>query len=179
MRKFLVVMIILLASLEVFAISSEAIQNAAVSLNVPYDVLARLVAEYNDGTSVASSASDVLGLNAVYNDFITNGVAADMKYNGQVITMRFLVSSMHANSMYGEQYSWIDDSYPYRYQIEGPNGNSNDYSVFLYFSCYPDNSETGKLMNVRSGDYLTVQGTCSVETLGTFIYIKLLGAKIL
>lgn len=179
MRKFMFVLIILLCTAGVFAVSTEDIQNAAATLNVPYDVLAELVAEYNSGTSTGSSSSAALDLNTMYNDFISNGVAADMKYNGQNITVRFPVSSMHANSMYGEEYSWIDDSYPYRYQIEGPNGNSNDYSVFLYFSCYPDNSETGKLMNVKSGDYLTVQGTCSVETMGALIYINLLGAKIL
>ena len=179
MRKFMFVLIILLCTAGVFAVSTEDIHNAAATLNVPYDVLAELVAEYNSGTSTGSSSSAALDLNTLYNDFISNGVAADMKYNGQNITVRFTVSSMHANSMYGEEYSWIDDSYPYRYQIEGPNGNSNDYSVFLYFSCYPDNSETGKLMNVKSGDYLTVQGTCSVETMGALIYINLLGAKIL
>ena len=179
MRKFIFVLIILFATAGIFAVSTEDIQNAAATLNVPYDVLAELVAEYNEGTPAESASSSVVDLDTLYDDFIANGVAADMKYNGQEITVRFSVSSMHANSMYGEQYSWIDDSYPYRYQIEGPNGFSNDYSVFLYFSCYPDNAETGKLMNVKSGDYLTVQGTCSVETFGTLIYINLFGAKIL
>lgn len=178
MRKFIFVLIILFATAGIFAVSTEDIQNAAATLNVPYDVLAELVAEYNKGTPADSESSSVVDLDTLYDDFIANGVAADMKYNGQEITVRFSVSSMHANSMYGNLYSW-DDSYPYRYQIEGPNGFSNDYSVFLYFSCYPDNAETGKLMDVKSGDYLTVQGTCSVETLGTLININLLGAKIL
>ena len=178
MRKFIFALIILFATAGIFAVSTEDIQNAAATLNVPYDVLAELVAEYNEGTPADSESSSVVDLDTLYDDFIANGVAADMKYNGQEITVRFSVSSMHANSMYGNLYSW-DDSYPYRYQIEGPNGFSNDYSVFLYFSCYPDNAETGKLMNVKSGDYLTVRGTCSVDTLGTLIYINLLGAKIL
>ena len=178
MRKFIFVLIILFATAGIFAVSTEDIQNAAATLNVPYDVLAELVAEYNEGTPADSESSSVVDLDTLYDDFIANGVAADMKYNGQEITVRFSVSSMHANSMYGNLYSW-DDSYPYRYQIEGPNGFSNDYSVFLSFNCYPDNAETGKLMNVKSGDYLTVQGTCSVETLGAQFHINLLGAKIL
>ena len=179
MRRFIFILTISLVAAGLFAVSTEDIQNTAATLNVPYDVLAELVAEYNDGASADSSSYTVLDLNTVYNDFIANGVAADMKYNGQDLTVRFPVSSMHANSMYGEEYSWFNDSYPYRYQIEGLYGHSNDYGVLLYFNCYPDNSETGKLMNVKSGDYLTVKGTCSVETMGTLIYINLLGAKIL
>ena len=175
MRKIMFVLIILLCTAGVSAVTTEDIQNASATLNVPYDVLAELVAEYNDGASVDSS-STVLDLNTVYNDFIANGVAADMKYNGQNITVRFPVSSMHANDAYG--YS-IWDSYLYRYVIEGPYESNYDYNVILYFNCYPDNSETGKLMNVKSGDNLIVQGTCSIETAGSRIRINLLGAKIL
>ena len=174
MRKFIFVLIILFATAGIFAVSTEDIQNAAATLNVPYDVLAELVAEYNEGTPPESASSSVVDLNTLYDDFIANGVAADMKYNGQEITVRFSVSSMHANDAYW--YS-IWDSYLYRYVIEGPRGS--DYNVVLFFNCYPDNSETGKLMNVKSGDSLIAQGTCSIETAGSVIHINLLGAKIL
>ena len=173
MHKLMFVLIILYAVTGAFAVSTEDIQNAAVTLNVPYDVLAELVAEYNEGAS-ADFSSIILDLNTVYNDFSANGVVADMKYNGQNITVRFPVSSMHTNDEYG--YS-IWDSYLYRYVIEGPY--SNDYGVLLFFNCYPENSEIGKLMNVKSGDNLIVQGTCSIEIAGSVIHINLLGAKIL
>lgn len=174
MRKFIFVLIILFATAGIFAVSTEDIQSAAATLNVPYDVLAELVAEYNEGTPAESASSSVVDLNTLYDDFIANGVVADMKYNGQNITIRFPVSSMHANSMYGEEYSW-DDSYLYRYEIEGPRRFIEGTNMILNFWCYPDNSEAGKLMNVKSGDYLTVQGTCFIEA----PIIKLFGAKIL
>ena len=76
MRKFIFVLIILFATAGIFAVSTEDIQNAAATLNVPYDVLAELVAEYNEGTPAESASSSVVDLDTLYDDFIANGDVA-------------------------------------------------------------------------------------------------------
>lgn len=173
MRKFMYFAILLLtvALYGAFAVSPEDIENASALLGVPYDVLEELVEEYNE-EGVASDAAPMY-LSDLYSEFIRNGIKADMRYSGKEIAVGFTVEFLSAYNGYG----W-PDSGQYKYQIGGGSSSDCGLDGGVYFRCFPENTEAGKLMDVESGDYITAEGTCSVQVVGSIIYISLLGARI-
>ena len=176
MKRIAMFSAMLLVAASLFAVSSADIQAAAAQLNVPYDELEALVLKYNS-TSNTSDGSDAIPLETIYADFTDNSISSEMKYNGKTLCISFTVDSLMSNHLYG---TWsFGNTSKYRYVITAPNSVLHGFHSDVYFSAYPDDSEAGKLMNISKGQTITVEGRCEIEASVPFIYINILGAKIL
>lgn len=176
MRRIAMLSVMLLAAALLFAVSSADIQSAAMQLNVPYNELEALVLKYNS-TSTTSDGADVIPLETIYADFTDNSISSEMKYNGKTLCISFTVDSLMSNHLYGDGFS--GNISKYRYVITAPNAILHGFHSDVDFYAYPDDSEAGKLMNISSGQTITVEGRCEIDVTFPIIYINILGAKIL
>lgn len=173
MRRIAMLSAMLLVAFSLFAVSSDDIESAAAQLNVPYNELEALVLKYNSADDV-SNEFDVITLEKIYEDFVKNGIRADMKYDGKTIRVRFRVDKMYENPYYNSEYRYSE----YRYVIDGYSAISLGYWANVLFSVHLDDSQAGKLMNISPRQTITVEGKCEVDG-SLFTNIDLVDARII
>ena len=157
MKKYILLVLGLLIATALLARPTEQeIQAASASLNVPYDELSALVDKYN--VDIPEQEFIEISLNQLYSEAGKNPVATIMKYDGKILRIKFTAESINTNTMYG--YDW-DETGEYKYTINA----ETDYSpsTWTEFSCYINNSEEGKLLNIVSGSDIVVQGLCHIK----------------
>lgn len=178
MRRIAMLSAIMLVAASLFAVSSAEIQSAAMQLNVPYDELEALVLKYNSSSNT-SDGSDAVPLETICEDFFSNGIVADMKYDGQTIRLTFEVESLQKNGLYDPSLAAYGERYIYRYVINCSEIWSRGQTQYASLEVYPDESELGKLMNVFPGQTLTVEGRIETEASGIATFIYMYDARII
>lgn len=155
MKKFILLVLGLLIATALLARPTEQeIQAASASLNVPYDELSALVDKYN--VDIPEQEFIEISLNQLDSEVGKNPVFAIMKYDGKVLRINFPIESINTNSLYGNEYS---ERGKYKYIISPPI----NYPPLRYFTCYVNNNEEGKLINLERGDDIVAQGLCHIE----------------
>ncbi len=157
MKKLILLVFSLLITTVLLANPTEQeIQAASASLNVPYDELSALVDKYN--VDLPKQEFIEISLDQLYSEAGKNPITTIMKYDGKILRIKFPVESINTNTMYG--YDW-DETGEYKYTINAAIDTSP--ATWTTFSCYINNSEEGKLLNIESGSDIVVQGLCHIE----------------